>query len=273
MRVGIAQMDIAWENPEANYACVEGFVDQAAKRNVDLLVLPEMFALGFTMNGARFAEEEDGPTATFLARCARAGGMHLIGGCVMKGEKKPRNAALLFSPEGELLARYDKIHPFTMSDEQKHYGAGWKPVVVPALGFRIQLTVCYDMRFPELYRAGIEDGADLIAVIANWPVAREGHWRVLARARAVDNLSYVVACNRTGAGGGLSYPGASMIVAPTGEVLAGGRSEETLYTADIEADVVADARRDFPFLRDRRPALYREWERSRDTAGSKRKKP
>ncbi len=265
MRVGIAQMNIAWEDPEANYSVVETFVSRACKRKVDLLVLPEMFALGFTMEGAAFAEEEEGPTAAFLARCAREGRMHLLGGCVLKGDGKPRNAALLFSPEGELLARYDKIHPFTMSAEQKYYGAGRKPVVVPALGFRIQLSVCYDMRFPELYRAGIEDGANLIAVIANWPVARESHWRILARARAVDNLSYVIACNRTGEGGDLSYPGASMIIAPTGEILAGGGNEETIYVADVDPEVVAEARRNFPFLRDRRPALYREWaEKHRD---------
>jgi len=259
MRVAIAQMDIAWEDRDANFRKAESMMDDARGEGADLLVLPEMFALGFTMNGAAFAEDEDGPTTRFLSRLAREGGMHVLGSCVFKGRKKPRNAALLYSPDGAVLARYDKIHPFSMSDEDKHYGAGTRPVVVPVLGFNVQLTICYDLRFPELYRAGLERGADLITVVANWPIERELHWRFLARTRAIDNLAYVVACNRTGEGGGLTYPGASMVVDPAGEVLVNGGREEAVYVAELTPRTVERTRRKFPFVRDRRPALYREW--------------
>ena len=181
MRVGVVQMDIAWEEKEKNYRKVERFLEKARSEKVDLLVLPEMFALGFTMNSDSFAEDTDGPTTRFLSRCAGKSSMHILGSCVFKGPDKPHNAALLYSPEGELLARYDKVHPFTMGDEDKHYSAGDRPVVVKAAGFRIQLTVCYDLRFPELYRAGLDRGADLITVIANWPIERERHWRFWRR--------------------------------------------------------------------------------------------
>lgn len=263
MRVGVVQMDIVWENREANFAKTEGFLTEARDKGADLVVLPEMFALGFTMDGRKFAEDEDGPTTRFLSRCAAEYGCHILGACVYRtgdlAEDLPRNATVLYSPEGKLLARYDKIHPFTMSGEHEHYGAGSEPVVAPALGFNMQLTICYDLRFPEVYRAGLHLGSDLIIVIANWPIERERHWRFLAQARAIDNLSYVVACNRTGEGGGLTYPGASMVVDPTGEALVEGGREEILYTADLDPRTVERARRKFPFLRDRKPDLYRQW--------------
>jgi len=259
VRVGVVQMDIAWEDREANFRKVEGFLEQARTARVELLVLPEMFALGFTMNGAAFAEEREGPTTRFLARCAREYGLYIAGACVFRGAEKPRNAALLYSPQGELLARYDKVHPFSMSQEDRYYSAGEQVVVTAALGFNIQQTICYDLRFPELFRAGIERGADLMLVIANWPIEREHHWRFLARARAIDNLSYVVACNRTGEGGGLVYPGASMVVAPDGTVLVNGGREETLYVADLDPAMIGATRRRFPFLRDRKRELYRKW--------------
>ena len=259
MRIGIAQMDIRWEDRRANFERVERFAAEAVERGVDLLVLPEMFGLGFTMDGARFAEDDGGPTTRFLARTARTTGMHILGACVFEGREKPRNAALLVSPRGEILARYDKVHPFSMSGEHLHYEAGTEPVVAEALGFGIQLSICYDLRFPEIYLAGIDRGATLIAVIASWPATREAHWRLLARARAIDGLAYVAACNRTGKGGGLVYPGASMVVDPEGEVLVNGGREEALYTADLDPRKVEAARRKFPFLRDRRPELYRSW--------------
>ncbi len=262
MRVGIVQLDIVWEDRDANFRKVEGFLAEARRKEVDLLVLPEMFAIGFTMNAKPFAEESDGPTTRFLSRSARQYGMHLLGACVFASDGLPRNAALLYGPDGQLLARYDKIHPFTMSKEDENYSAGDELVVVPALGFNILLSVCYDLRFPELYRAALDRGADLITVIANWPIERERHWRFLSQSRAVDNLSYVVACNRTGEGGGLTYPGASMAVDPTGEVLIDGGREEALYTADLTPRTVERARRKFPFLKDRKPELYRQWQKS-----------
>jgi len=260
MRVGIVQLDIVWEDRDANFRKVEDYLAEAERKKVDLVVLPEMFAIGFTMNAAPFAEGSDGPTTRFLSQSARRWGVHILGACVFQSDTLPRNAALLYGPTGELLARYDKIHPFTMSKEHENYAAGDRLVVVPALGFNILLSVCYDLRFPELYRAALDLGADLITVIANWPIEREHHWRFLSQSRAVDNLSYVVACNRTGEGGGLTYPGASLAVDPTGEVLVDGGREEGLYTADLTPRTVERARRAFPFLRDRKPELYRQWQ-------------
>lgn len=259
MRVGIAQYDIAWEDREANFLKVDRFLEEGRDRGVELMVLPELFALGFTMSSRKFSEDADGPTSRFLSRSARSFGMHIIGGCVLHGPDKPRNTALLFTPDGNLLARYDKIHPFSFGDEDLHYDPGDRPVVTGALGFGIHMTICYDLRFPELFRAGLDRGSDLIVVIANWPIERERHWRFLARTRAIDNLSFLVACNRTGSGGGLTYPGASLIVDPTGDVLADGAGEEKLCVADLDPALIDKTRRKFPFLRDRKHDLYRKW--------------
>ncbi len=259
MKAAFAQFDIVWEDREGNFRKVDRFLEEGRDLGVDLLVLPELFALGFTMNAGKFVEDESGPTVSYLSRAARSFGIHIIGGSILHGPGRPRNVALLHGPDGSLLGRYDKIHPFSFGDEDKHYDPGDSPLVIEALGFNVLITICYDLRFPELYRAGLDRGADLIVVIANWPIEREAHWRFLAQGRAIDNLSYLVACNRTGIGGGLTYPGASLIVDPTGTVLADGAGEETLCVADLNPRMVEKTRRKFPFLRDRKRDLYRKW--------------
>lgn len=253
MRVACCQFDIAWEDKAANYGRVDVLVRAAGLEAGTLLLLPEMFATGFSMNADRIVEAVDGPTATFVGSLARQHGIYVLAGVVLRpehGSPRPRNEALLFGPDGRLACRYAKIHRFTFAGEDGHYGAGERPVACDVAGWRVQPAVCYDLRFPELFRGRETRGAELICVIANWPAARESHWLALLRARAIENQAYVAAVNRCGRDPNVAYSGRSQIIDPRGEVLADGDGEERVIRAEVDLDALQDYRRKFPALSD-----------------------
>jgi predicted amidohydrolase len=180
------------------------------------------------------------------------------------GDGLARNRALVFGPEGDELTRYDKVHPFTYGRESEHFAGGdcvrafaWGAA---DRGVTVSPSVCYDLRFPELYRAGLELGAEVFVLGANWPEPRTMHWRQLAIARAIENQAYVLATNRCGRGPHLGYAGNSIAVAPTGDVLAEAGDEPTTLSVEVEADVVRRWRDEFPAWKDRSPALA-QWMR------------
>jgi predicted amidohydrolase len=160
---------------------------------------------------------------------------------------------VLFNPEGIAILEYAKMHPFSLGGEDRVFLPGDRPRLHPLEGFILQPTVCYDLRFPELYRAGMRLGADLMTVQANWPESRQEHWEVLLRARAIENQSFVAGVNCVGTQHGTLYAGGSRIVSPKGELLAQAGAEECVISADISASHVKSWRRAFPVLRDRRP--------------------
>ena len=254
LTVAALQADIVWEDPAANFERLEPWIAKAAALGADLLALPEMYACGFSMRTERIAEPVDGPSSTFLRRQAERHGLWLAGSVPerQEGAARPHNCLLLTGPEGE-VHRYHKIHPFTYAGEHEHYRAGTRFTTVEVRGLRLTLFVCYDLRFADEFWATAE-GTDAYLVVANWPEARRHHWRALVDARAIENQAYVVAVNRVGTGGRLRYVGDSRIVDPSGEVLAAAAGEETLLLATLDAEVVAAARRELPFLRDRRRA-------------------
>jgi predicted amidohydrolase len=243
LRIAAVQHDIAWEDRAATLARLE-------LPDADLIVLPEMFAVGFTMSAA-VAEPPDGPTTEWLvARAGERGAW--IGGSipvVLDGADRPANVFTLVAPDGT-VHRYAKRHPFSYAGEHDHHAPGADSVVVDVLGVRTALTVCYDLRFVESYWP-IAEQTDLYLVVASWPSARREHWRTLLRARAIENQAYVVGVNRVGSGGGLDYAGDSCIVDPMGEVLASAAGVETVLLADIDAAQVAKVRAALPFLQDR----------------------
>ena len=256
MRVACLQFDIAWEDKLANYRRVERRVREARLERGTLLLLPEMFATGFSMNADGIAEPADGPTPTFVAGLAREHGIHVLAGVVLRGESgRPRNEAMLFGPDGKLRCRYAKVHRFTFAGEHGHFDAGAGPVACDVAGWRVQPAVCYDLRFPELFRtAPAARGAELICVIANWPAARASHWLALLKARAIENQAYVAAVNRCGRDVNVEYSGHSQVIDPRGNVVADAGEGEAVASALLDLDALRTYREQFPALSDVRLA-------------------
>ncbi len=256
MRVVACQLDIVWEDKTANHENVRRLLAAAGNLEGALVVLPEMFATGFSMNVSEIHEGDARPSETFLAEMAAEHRACFVGGVVTQGaDGKGRNEAVVFGPDGYLLARYAKLHPFTFGQEAEHYSPGDKLVVFTWQDFSVAPFICYDLRFPEVFRAAVRpdsDRAQLLLVIANWPDTRAEHWAALLRARAIENQAYVVGVNRCGADPELSYAGGSMIVGPRGDVLAdaGIKNEETIVSAGLELPPLLAYRREFPALQD-----------------------
>lgn len=252
MKIAAIQSDILWEQPVANYRAYAPWIGAAAAAGARLVVLPEMFACGFSMDTSRICEPPGGPSTRFLIERAREHKLWVCGSIpeLAPGATRPRNTLVLSSPEGE-LHRYQKIHPFTFAREHEHYDAGERYVTVDVEGLRCTLFVCYDLRFADEFWATAAQ-TDAYIVVANWPKKRRLHWSTLAHARAIENQAYVVAVNRVGEGDGLEYSGDSVIHDPWGETLASAAGQPTMLLAELDPQVVADARRKFPVLADRR---------------------
>ena len=253
MRIAALQHDIVWEDAAATCARLVPMIAEAAADGAGLIVLTEMFGPGFSLAADRISEPPGGPTEQFLVDRAASNGVW-IGGSIPtrdRDDAHPVNRFLLVGPDGT-RHHYDKLHPFTFADEHEHYRAGDEPVTVDIGGLRVSLFVCYDLRFANAFweRA---TGTDVYLVVANWPASRRYHWQTLLRARAIENQAYVVGVNRVGEAEGLTYVGDSVIVDPSGEVLAEGVDDtEGVVIADVDPGRVAEVREAFRFLPDRR---------------------
>ncbi len=252
IRVAGIQLDTVWERPSESFARARPWIAAAAAAGAKLVVLPEMFACGFSMATDRVAEPVDGDSVAFLREQARSHGVWICGSVPERTDADPRpfNTLVLCGPSGE-THRYRKIHPFTFGGEHQHYAPGTQFLTVPIEGVRCTFFICYDLRFAdEFWRCAT--ATDCFVVVASWPARRRHHWTALLQARAIENQTYVVGVNRVGQGGDLDYSGDSRIVDPWGELLTTAAAQETMMLADIDAAVVADARARFPVLADRR---------------------
>jgi len=250
------QFDVAWEDKPANCARVRRLLAAAEIRPGSLIVLPEMFAAGFSMNVAGVGEEAGGPTETFLGELAAEHKSCVLGGVVTRAAGgRGRNEAVAFGAHGREAARYCKLHPFGCAGESDHYVAGDELVTFEWAGFTVAPLICYDLRFPETFRGAVDRGANLFAVIANWPSPRQEHWSTLLAARAIENQAYVVGVNRCGADPNCTYAGGSVIFDPRGDPVAAASGEECLVTASPDLPALDVYRREFPALADRRESL------------------
>jgi omega-amidase len=254
MRVALLQLDVVWEDVGRNHARAEELLSRAAEGGARLAMLPEMFSTGFSMNAERLAQPPGGPSEAFLAARARALDLWILASVPEQGVPRPRNMALLIPPKGETI-RYAKIHPFSYAHEHEYYAAGDRVVTASVEGVRVTPLICYDLRFPEPFRAAAAE-TDLFAVVANWPELRREHWRTLLRARAIENQAYVAGVNRVGDGDGLRYRGDSAVVDPLGETLVEGDDGERVLFAEVDPGRVSRLRSRFPALEDRRPEAY-----------------
>jgi predicted amidohydrolase len=250
------QLDITWEDPQANFERVRKLLERTPPARGSLVALPEMFATGFSMNAAKIAEEIEGATASFLSQVAKGFGVTVIGGAALVCETaKPRNEALVFDPSGKRIARYCKLHPFTLGGERDSYAPGEEITTFKWNDFTVAPFVCYDLRFPEIFRRAVKRGATLMVAIANWPEARIGHWLTLLQARAIENQCYVIGVNRCGLDPTLRYPGRSIVVDPTGVIVADAGNQERVFATELDAKLVETIRTKLPFLPDMRDDL------------------
>lgn len=259
MRAHLVQHDIAWEDKAANHARVSELLARVAVAPGDLVLLPEMFDTGFSLSVGKTADS-DGASAQFVVTLARRLQATVQAGITVHGPSgKGLNRAIVCDPAGRVICEYDKIHPFSFGRESERFIGGSKVATYMWGDGADELTVCpaicYDLRFPELFRAGLAMGAELFTIGANWPVARVGHWRSLLIARAIENQAFVLGVNRCGADPHLDYPGASVAVDPQGRVIAEGSAAEEVLSVKIDAAALRSWRETFPAWKDRSPVL------------------
>jgi predicted amidohydrolase len=252
--VACLQVGALGPDPAARRAAAVRLVEEQA--GAGLVVLPELWPTGYFAfdDYEATAETLDGPTVTALARAAMNTGAHVVlGSFVERGEHGLHNTTALLAPDGELLAAYRKMHVFGYGSRETELIAGGEQAVTVATALGVVgLAVCYDLRFPELFRAMVDEGAELFVVPACWPAARVEHWQLLARSRAVENQAYVVAVNGAGAPHGVEVGGHSAVIDPWGALEAQAGSEPGVLRATVDPARVASCRADFPALADRR---------------------
>jgi predicted amidohydrolase len=255
MKAHLVQFDITWEDRAANHDKVERLLGKADVQQGDLVVLPEMFDSGFSLNTERTADKE-GATLKFLVRLAEDFGVTIHGARTVHDCHctHAENRAPVISPAGDVIAEYAKIHPFSYGREGEKFTGGRDVMTYTWKAGETSLTVCpaicYDLRFPELFRLGLLKGAEAIAIGANWPEARQAHWRALLVARAIENQSFVFGVNRTGRDPNLAYIGGSIALGPKGELLGELGAEEKVLTVEVDPREVRAWREKFPAWRD-----------------------
>jgi omega-amidase len=256
--VALAQMSISFGRPELNQRVARELAARAAAQHADLLVLPELWPTGYDLERAKeySAAMDEGPFG-LMASLAREHRIHIVGTCLEANlQGHPFNTAALYGPDGGLAGAYRKVHLFPPMGERQHMTPGDAFPVYDLPWGRVALAICYDLRFPEQWRRYMDAGAQLIVIPAEWPVQRVEHWRLLLRARAVENQLFVVGCNRAGSDSDGDFGGHSAAVDPGGRVLVEGGAEPGLYLTELDLDEVVRVRELLPFLNDRRRELY-----------------
>ncbi|MBD8575034.1 amidohydrolase [Pseudomonas syringae] len=247
LSIALVQTHLAWHDRHANLAHFQALLDQA--QGADLIILPEMFTTGFTMDSVEQAEAENGPAAQWLlAQAARLRAVITGSVIVRAADGSHRNRLLWARPDGELL-HYDKRHLFRMAGEHEHFSPGERQVTFELKGWRVRVLICYDLRFP-VWSRDAQD-TDLLLYTANWPGARRLHWNRLLPARAIENLCYVAAVNRIGTDGkGLAYTGDSQVLDFQGESLFNAGEADGVFKVTLDAAELAAYRTRFPAWRD-----------------------
>ncbi|WP_435187519.1 carbon-nitrogen family hydrolase [Streptomyces sp. bgisy126] len=255
MRASLIQIAVDPDEPvDARRARAARLVREESG-HADLVVLPELWTVGAFASDLFAAESEplNGPTHRAMAEAARDAGVWLHAGSFVETEAGALyNTSLVLSPDGELAASYRKIHRFGFDEgEAVLMAAGEDLVTVDLPHLTVGVGTCYDLRFPELFRGLVDAGAQAFVVPAGWPARRRGHWTLLARARAVENQAYVLACGTAGTHAGVEQAGHSIVVDPWGEVLAEAGPGEEVLRVELDPGRVATTREDFPALKDR----------------------
>lgn len=251
MDIVAVQLDIQWESKSSNHRRVRELLQEACIQPGSLIILPEMFDTGFSMNLEKTAQTQGRESEHFLKDLAVQYASTVLGGVVSPAvEGCAGNEAVAFSPEGELLARYRKQRPFSLVGEADHYPAGSESVIFWWNGVSVAPFICYDLRFPELFRPPVFQGAEMLVVIACWPAARSEHWVRLLQARAIENLAITVGVNRCGEEPNLKFDGRSCAFDHMGQQLLQASSEPQILQCSVDIESMRRWRNKFPALRD-----------------------
>ncbi len=258
LNITLAQMRIFYGDVKRNVAQAEKLIAEAAARRSHIVVLPELWSTGMAVDNAKtFASELNQGIFAQLSTWATQYKLTIVGSTLEKRGLEVANSAPIFAPNGRMMGVYRKIHLFGLMEEDKYLQPGASPVAVDMPWGVTALAICYDLRFPELFRKyALEQNAKLIILPAEWPLTRVEHWRTLLVARAIENQCFVVACNAAGDINGTVYAGNSMIVDPWGRVVVSAGEEPQLLTGEIDLDLIDDVRKQLPALRDVRHDVY-----------------
>lgn len=261
MRVGILQMNVIKGDRRGNHDTVRRMVAEAMKVDPkpEVFVLPELWSTGYALaKKDSLASPNGNLDAAFLGDLAQKYHVSFVGGSVLslREDGQVTNRAQIIDSDGRYTAGYDKIHLFRLMEEEKYLACGRKTLLFPLHGFMCGLVICYDIRFCELVRKIAVEGAEVLFVSAEWPIARREHWEILLRARAIENQMYLVACNRCGVSDGEVFGGTSLIIAPDGAILQQAGDEECLLQAELDLNLVRRTREQIPVFKDRVPEVY-----------------
>jgi len=246
------QTNLIWEDKAANLYALEQKIN-SIQDPTEIVVLPEMFSTGFSMQPSLFAETMEGETLNWMKKVSIQNKIILTGSIIIEEEGKYYNRLIWMLPNGE-YGYYDKRHLFAFGQEDKFYNAGNKRLIAQVKGFKINLQVCYDLRFPVWARQQNKSGGmeyDVLIYIANWPEKRSHAWKTLLCARAIENQCYVVGVNRVGTdGNNIYHSGNSLVIDPLGQVLYHMSDDEDVNTVTISKDYLNEVREKFPFWKD-----------------------
>ncbi len=248
----LIQSQLHWEDKNANLQMFEQKINTITTQT-HVVILPEMFSTGFSMQPEKFAEKMDGLTVEWMKKIAASKKIILTGSIIIEEEQNYFNRLIWMLPNGQ-FGYYDKRHLFAYGEEDKYYKAGTKRLIASVNGWKVNLMVCYDLRFPVWSRQQLEDGSfeyDVLVYVANWPQKRNTAWKALLRARAIENQCYVIGVNRVGNdGNNIYHSGDSMIIDPLGEILYQKTEEEDIYTTQLNKETLNEVRDKFQFWRD-----------------------
>lgn len=266
----IAQMAGVWEEPGPTLVRAASWIRKAAEAGASIVCFPEQFATGWDPSSHAHIQGTEGEIVTRLRTLSRKYGIAIVGSLREEYHPLPRNTAIVVDGRGDVIARYAKCHPFTPGGEERYYCPGNDISTFQVGDITFGLGICYDLRFPPLFRAYARHGVHAVIIPAAWPASRLRHWEILIRARAVDHRLYIIGVNTTGKTPVDSYCGHSIIAGPDGEVIARAGGEEELLCADLDPRQVEQERGRPPFVeQDRRDGLYHDllWESRRNQPG------
>lgn len=252
LTITLIQTSLFWEDKKANLEMLEKKIESISKKT-EVVILPEMFSTGFSMKPEIFAEKMNGETMQWMKRISSERKIIITGSIIIEENGNYFNRLIWMLPNGE-LGFYDKRHLFAFGDEHAHYKAGNKKLIASVKGWKINLQVCYDLRFPVWARQApgdLENKYDLLIYVANWPEKRSTAWKALLQARAIENQCYVAGVNRVGEDGNkIYYSGDSMVIDPLGEIIYHKNKEEDIFTYTLYKEKVEEMRNHFPFWKD-----------------------
>ena len=252
MNVYCVQFESAWKNKQLNFKNIRSILTNYIIEKKSLIILPEMFATGFCLDPTYTLKDEPIKTEEFISDLAKEKDSWIIGGMCHPSEKSgfAYNTAVTFDPAGKRISLYKKINPIPTLGETNVHISGNNLEHITVGAFNITPLICYDLRFPELFRKGILEGTNLFVILGCWPKGRIKHWTTLLQARAIENQSFVIGVNRIGHDQDLVYGGRTMIISPQGEILADGKENMSVVNAKISKAEVLDWRGEFPVVQD-----------------------